>query len=151
MTLGCGAYGGNITSDNITPMHLINIKRLAYGIRPVDIARALEEYGYPGAKSMRPAPAPLPVAAERASLEDKIARFLEARGIKPAPEPTPAPASPAPAPSPAPPSVAPLEFISEVDVRSALIEGRKLPVGPGTLITPAARDLGNENSIFLRV
>ena len=27
MTLGCGAYGGNITSDNITPLHLINIKR----------------------------------------------------------------------------------------------------------------------------
>ena len=30
MSLGCGAYAGNITSDNITPMHLINIKRLAY-------------------------------------------------------------------------------------------------------------------------
>jgi acetaldehyde dehydrogenase (acetylating) len=31
MSLGCGAYAGNITSDNITPLHLINIKRLAYG------------------------------------------------------------------------------------------------------------------------
>jgi acetaldehyde dehydrogenase (acetylating) len=30
MSLGCGAYAGNITSDNITPLHLINIKRLAY-------------------------------------------------------------------------------------------------------------------------
>ena len=30
MSLGCGAYAGNITSDNITPMHLLNIKRLAY-------------------------------------------------------------------------------------------------------------------------
>jgi len=30
MSLGCGAYAGNITSDNITPMHLMNIKRLAY-------------------------------------------------------------------------------------------------------------------------
>lgn len=30
MTLGCGAYGNNITSDNITATHLINIKRLAY-------------------------------------------------------------------------------------------------------------------------
>jgi len=29
MSLGCGAYAGNITSDNITPLHLINIKRLA--------------------------------------------------------------------------------------------------------------------------
>jgi acetaldehyde dehydrogenase (acetylating) len=30
MSLGCGAYAGNITSDNITPLHLINLKRLAY-------------------------------------------------------------------------------------------------------------------------
>ena len=30
MSLGCGAYAGNITSDNITPLHLINVKRLAY-------------------------------------------------------------------------------------------------------------------------
>ena len=32
MSLGCGAYAGNITSDNITPLHLINVKRLAYEI-----------------------------------------------------------------------------------------------------------------------
>jgi acetaldehyde dehydrogenase (acetylating) len=35
MSLGCGAYAGNITSDNITPLHLINVKRLAYE-RPRD-------------------------------------------------------------------------------------------------------------------
>lgn len=29
-TLGCGSYGGNITGDNISARHLINIKRLAY-------------------------------------------------------------------------------------------------------------------------
>ncbi|MBH0229716.1 acetaldehyde dehydrogenase (acetylating) [Halobacillus yeomjeoni] len=40
MTLGCGSYGGNITSDNITARHLINIKRLAYGIKEVQIPRA---------------------------------------------------------------------------------------------------------------
>ena len=34
MTLGCGGWGGNITSDNISPRHLLNLKRLAYGIRP---------------------------------------------------------------------------------------------------------------------
>lgn len=31
-TLGCGAIGGSATSDNIDPMHLINIRRMAYGI-----------------------------------------------------------------------------------------------------------------------
>src|SRR3954469_2507986 len=42
MTLGCGGYGGNITSDNISPRHLLNIKRLAYEITP---AAALSEAG----------------------------------------------------------------------------------------------------------
>lgn len=31
MTLGCGTPGGNITSDNITTTHLINIRRIAMG------------------------------------------------------------------------------------------------------------------------
>ena len=34
MTLGCGGWGGNITSDNISPKHLLNIKRLAYETQP---------------------------------------------------------------------------------------------------------------------
>ena len=32
-TLGCGAVGGSSTSDNITPMNLINIRRVAVGVR----------------------------------------------------------------------------------------------------------------------
>lgn len=35
MTLGCGAPGGNITSDNIGPQHLYNKKRLAFHLRDV--------------------------------------------------------------------------------------------------------------------
>lgn len=35
LTLGCGTWGGSSTSDNVTPLHLINRKRLAYGIRDV--------------------------------------------------------------------------------------------------------------------
>jgi acetaldehyde dehydrogenase (acetylating) len=154
MTLGCGAYGGNITSDNITPLHLINVKRLAYGIRPVDISKSLEEYGYPGARSVPAAPAAAAGSHPKAaSLEEKIARFLSTRGVAAPPssgfEPEP-PRRSASAAAPAP-QVAPLEFISEGDVRSALHDGRKLPVGPGTLITPSARDLGNENNVFLRI
>ena len=34
MTLGCGTPGGNIFSDNIGPLHLINIKRVAHQNRP---------------------------------------------------------------------------------------------------------------------
>lgn len=32
LTLGCGAVGGSATSDNITPLNLINIRRVAYGL-----------------------------------------------------------------------------------------------------------------------
>ncbi|OLN21321.1 acetaldehyde dehydrogenase (acetylating) [Domibacillus antri] len=33
LTLGCGAIGNNITSDNVTVKHLFNIKRVAFGVR----------------------------------------------------------------------------------------------------------------------
>jgi acetaldehyde dehydrogenase (acetylating) len=39
LTLGCGSYGGNITGDNITAHHLINTKRIAYGIKEVSIPK----------------------------------------------------------------------------------------------------------------
>ena len=32
-TLGCGTWGGSSVSENVTPMHLINIKRVAYGLK----------------------------------------------------------------------------------------------------------------------
>ena len=35
MTLGPGTVGGSITSDNISPLHLINIKRVAFETNPV--------------------------------------------------------------------------------------------------------------------
>lgn len=41
LTLGCGAVGGSATSDNIGPMNLINIRRVAYGIREMDEIRAM--------------------------------------------------------------------------------------------------------------
>ncbi len=31
-TLGCGSVGGSATSDNVTPMHLLNIRRVAYDL-----------------------------------------------------------------------------------------------------------------------
>lgn len=35
MTLGPGTIGGSITSDNISPLHLLNVKRLAFETRPI--------------------------------------------------------------------------------------------------------------------
>ncbi|GAB5521029.1 MAG: acetaldehyde dehydrogenase (acetylating) [Rhodothermales bacterium] len=36
MTLGPGTLGGSITSDNVSPMHLLNVKRLAFETNPVN-------------------------------------------------------------------------------------------------------------------
>src|SRR5437773_6529173 len=63
MTLGCGGYGGNITSDNISPRHLLNIKRLAYEVSPV-VSRWDRMAGMPAAA----APPGLPKAPERPAL-----------------------------------------------------------------------------------
>ncbi|WP_053435653.1 acetaldehyde dehydrogenase (acetylating) [Sporosarcina globispora] len=39
LTLGCGSFGGNITSDNVTARHLINTKRMAYGTKEVTVPK----------------------------------------------------------------------------------------------------------------
>ena len=54
MTLGCGGWGGNITSDNISPRHLLNIKRLAYEVTPAvvrPLAAAASDSAAPGCRS----------------------------------------------------------------------------------------------------
>ena len=33
LTLGCGAVGGSATSDNVSPLNLINLRRVAYGVK----------------------------------------------------------------------------------------------------------------------
>ena len=45
LTLGCGAVGGSATSDNITPMNLINIRRLACGVTELSDIR--KKYNVP--------------------------------------------------------------------------------------------------------
>lgn len=36
LTLGSGAVGGSSTSDNISPLNLLNIRRLAYGVKELE-------------------------------------------------------------------------------------------------------------------
>lgn len=42
LTLGCGTWGGSATADNIGPLHLLNIKRVAYGLREAESYRPRE-------------------------------------------------------------------------------------------------------------
>lgn len=44
LTLGCGAAGGSSTSDNIGPKNLINIRRVAYGVRELCEVRGNHTY-----------------------------------------------------------------------------------------------------------
>jgi hypothetical protein len=87
MSLGCGAYAGNITSDNITPLHLINIKRLAYE-RPRGLAAkpAASEAAAP--KPVAPSAPPVDFVAEddvrRAIREGRVIRVTRKAIVTPA-------------------------------------------------------------------
>jgi acetaldehyde dehydrogenase (acetylating) len=162
MTLGCGGWGGNITSDNISPRHLLNIKRLAYEVRPAVVTHPTA----PAAADVpRPTPAARPVreGIPVEVLAARIDQFLATRGFahaSAAPSGTPpAPATPAVAPAVAPvvpvhdavgPVSVPADFVCEEDVREAIRGGRKLVIGEKTILTPSARDLGESQKVFLQ-
>ncbi len=47
-TLGCGTWGGSSISENVTPLHLINIKSVAYGLHDCStIAENDPTFNYP--------------------------------------------------------------------------------------------------------
>jgi acetaldehyde dehydrogenase (acetylating) len=166
MTLGCGAMAGNVTGDNVGPQHLINIKRLAYGVRKADevlkvpavaqttpagarvdrqaIAAAVEKYlAERGIKMAGQGPAPL--AAE------VVDRFLSSRRTAPPPVcPLRESASlPAPPVQPPKPEVTIVDFVCEADVREAIRNSRKICIGPKTIVTPAARELADQHDILV--
>lgn len=149
MTLGCGAVGGNITSDNISPMHLINIKRIAWETRPVPhVTDRLPEVA-----TTRPAPRLAEPALAggmppRATVARVVERFLSQQGVPQAPLGPATPIEPVP-PQPAPAAQRVAEFVSESDVRAALKRQQKILISPRTILTPSARDLGFERGVFV--
>jgi acetaldehyde dehydrogenase (acetylating) len=153
MTLGCGGYGGNITSDNISPRHLLNIKRLAYEVTPVanrfERGRppASSTSGTPRLAPQLPAVPPPPTGGGGIPadvLTRRIDQFLGSRGYRsPSGSPSPLPDMPA-----GNAQAAPLDFVCEEDVRAAINAGRKLVVSERAIITPAARDLADEHRVF---
>jgi acetaldehyde dehydrogenase (acetylating) len=163
MTLGCGGFGGNITSDNISPRHLLNIKRLAYGIReaPRSAGRPSRGIGSPGALAQgEPSRPPLPKAppspeaepVSAATLASRIDQFLASRGVARPGEPPAASSRARPQPQPAgaaPPSERAVPFVCEDDVRMANRDGRTILVNERTIITPAARDAGEAAKVFV--
>ena len=148
MTLGCGSWGGNVTSDNISPLHLMDIKRIAYETRPVTDERSLPLPVTAENQTAAPAPArkasmesPLPI--DRAEIAALVDKFLKGRST----------ASPVEVPVAAPTEngrAKAVEFVCEEDVRQALKAGAKIHVNAKTIVTPAARELGDTRDVFAK-
>jgi acetaldehyde dehydrogenase (acetylating) len=253
MTLGCGAPGGNITSDNIGPQHLMNIKRIAWesrgiehrtipaeqrmaGAAPLAAPEAVQgksnvasvgqalftpreveglsvpsvetsessasaevaERGYTtprsdsgqgvsvlpdraaiaqlvehvmashgiargsGAPKSAPAvkelPSPSAVAAEIAGRlfgssgrpkPDVAANFSPTSSNSANVEPPTSSRPPPKSEAPPKPAVEISPFVSENDVRRAMTRSEKIFIGPKTILTPSARDLGMEHEVFI--
>src|SRR6266566_2700016 len=219
MTLGCGSWGGNVTSDNVSPLHLLDIKRVAFETRPVKSVRPAASASTVAASlsSSAPsyAPSPASVAAAqrsgqrqtvvgsggRINREDIAAivdKFLAGRApdqrspeISESRRPSSAPAEPeteagsmytgpsrsrqetmnvgqggnggrfGSAPSSASSSASaanasvngktPVDFVSEDDVKRAIQKGEKIYINARTIITPAARDIGEPAEVFAKI
>lgn len=164
MTLGCGGYGGNITSDNISPLHLLNVKRLAYEIKPVAVdapSQAVDRKSV-----LRPSAPPLPTVArpprtrgiETHAMTRQVDEFLASRGYRSGERSknqssvgAPSPVARVP-PAPVVPESSDghdvAEFVCEEDVRDAVKAGRTIVIDERTIVTPAARDLGEAHQVF---
>jgi acetaldehyde dehydrogenase (acetylating) len=183
MTLGCGSWGGNVTSDNVSPLHLMDIKRVAFETRPVRSKRpaiaaqpvAMPQQPAAPSRTGSVAPTATSTGAPKVSREEIAAivdRFLANRQPEAAPPPMSAPMS---ANTPrndystyaggnsgaaresakagaasAANGRKPAEFVSEDDVRRAIQKGEKIYVGPRTIITPSARDIGDPAEVFAK-
>jgi acetaldehyde dehydrogenase (acetylating) len=145
MTLGCGGWGGNITSDNISPKHLLNIKRLAYETQPAQGTVTSQPANRP-AESRPPSAGLTPEA-----IGTRIDQFLASRGIGMGSDPRTVRTAEATATvrGSDPGTQRPAEFVCEEDVRQAVLNGYKILLDSRTIVTPAARDLGEEKRVFV--
>ena len=200
MTLGCGSWGGNVTSDNVSPLHLMDIKRVAFETRPVKSVRPAVSTSTTAVPDRPPMPQRAPMRAmsatpatsaqtsgasgkiNREEIAAIVDRFLAGREPQQSQQPTqeatrPAVESEAGSMYSAPPQTArPVErsgnggnrspeqraatasanghktvdFVSEDDVRRAIQKGEKIYITAKTIITPAARDIGEPAEIFAK-
>ena len=165
-----------MTSDNVSPLHLMDIKRVAFETRavaskrPAIAAQTAALPSQPIAVS-RPATTSAPSGETPKVSREEIAaivdRFLANRQPEPA-SPLSAPPSNAPSASVAAGNggiVAPTgggpqsatdghkaaDFVSEDDVRRAIQKGEKIYVSAKTIITPSARDIGEPAEVFAKI
>lgn len=162
MTLGCGSWGGNVTSDNISPHHLMDIKRVAFETKPVNkqFVEGIRQKAAAAVSVSQPVGIP-PKREDIAAIVDSFLSKKLAEAPKPEPpKPPPAAASevktvvheitPENAVQKSVP-IKPVDFVSEDDVRRAVESGQKIYISKKTILTPSARDLGDEKEVFASV
>ncbi len=93
MTLGCGAIAGNATSDNVGPLNLINLKRVAFKVREASEAFQSKEgraYVANPAAPVAPPPklvtlgaraAPSGSVPQRPAIASAVEKYLASRGV----------------------------------------------------------------------
>jgi acetaldehyde dehydrogenase (acetylating) len=183
MTLGCGSWGGNVTSDNISPLHLMDIKRVAFETRPVTVVAEAPVQSFL-AQPPQPPQAVSPAQPridplEREAIAALVDRFMAARRQPPSTEEalnadrrepqkikeavkdatTNGQNQAAPPASTGAPGLIEksesnghraVDFVCEDDVKRALAAGQKIYVNAKTIITPAARELGEQREVFAK-
>ena len=157
MTLGCGSWGGNVTSDNISPRHLVDIKRIAFETKPINQAVAITQ----------PTSRPAAATVDRAEIAALVDRFLAERHVQQPAQNAPHHSPPTPAAPIEPPALptqqsTPVastngasngrvyDFVCEEDVKRAIASREKIYINGKTIVTPAARDLAEERDVFAR-
>ena len=157
MTLGCGSWGGNVTSDNISPRHLVDIKRIAFETKPINQAAAITQ----------PTSRPAAATVDRAEIAALVDRFLAERHVQQPVQNAPHHSPPTPAAPIEPPALptqqsTPVastngasnervyDFVCEEDVKRAIASREKIYINGKTIVTPAARDLAEERDVFAR-
>lgn len=162
MTLGCGSWGGNVTSDNISPIHLMDIKRVAFETKPVNKQSAVGSRQSVEKNGQSAQSFPIQRRANREEIAAIVDSFLSKKMAE-APESEPAkvetvapvttiiheitPENAVQKPVP----IATVDFVSEDDVRLAISKGEKIYISKKTILTPSARDLGEEKEVFATI
>ena len=146
-----------MTSDNISPHHLMDIKRVAFETKPVTSQSAVGSWQMAAktevSQSVRTAPNRDQIAAiVDGFLKQKLAetpelpkQVISAEVKTVVHDVTPENAVQKPV------AIETVDFVSEDDVRRAVEKGEKIYISKKTILTPSARDLGEEKDIFASV
>ncbi|HEX8649763.1 MAG TPA: aldehyde dehydrogenase family protein [Pyrinomonadaceae bacterium] len=138
MTLGCGSWGGNVTSDNVSPLHLMDIKRVAFETRPVKSTRPALAAQPSSETTTRPAStaattaSAAPQTVGREEIAAIVDRFLAGR--------RPAQGQPEAAPLQA--SAAPARYQPVIDIEAGSMYDRS-EAAPQAAAAPTAVEAGN--------